>query len=778
MLKAVVAILSLLLGTTCDAPATRPGASAQPSPPAPAAPPTLEPSSAEIAPSGVVQEIMAVEEAPDRHRAALRAVERSSSEDERGRLRWVAGQAALAAADWDAARQIFLRLAESDHPLAPWAGLTLGEAIAEEAPERAVALLEPLSQDDWAGRNRARSGLALASARLGDSDRAVTLYRDILEGVAPTKSGQPAAGRLAELLATRPDTESKLEALQLYRRVFTRAPLGRGVADAQRAAAAVLATLPDDARAAVARLPGEDAFARADALFRAVRHREAETAFGEIAADERMDGELRCRARLMQGKAMLRRRERDRGATHMEAVANECTDLEVRAAALFNAARAHARRNRLRAAITHYEALEQLVPNHRLADDALFRAALAARDNGDAEGLVRRLRALPERYPAGDMRGEARFSLTWELRRQARDEDDPARKTALREEAVAQLDASMQEGPGEHGEDIRGRAAYWRARLLVDLGRSPEAIDGYANIVRRWPLSYYAQQALRRIGELDADKVTELRYERPDPATLPALSFPWREEFDSAAFRRALELLRVGENRTAIAELQFLGAMGEGADPDMMWAAAAVLDAAKAYPEASRFVRRRLGTFMRTAPEGRAYHLWRIAYPDAFSPMIEEVAANEGVPPAFVRAIAREESAFDPRAVSVAHAYGLIQLIRPTAERFARDLGVSATPDALREPRNNLRIGTRFIAFLWGHYEANPALVPSAYNAGEAACDRWLRRSDGMALDEFIDSIPYDETRRYTRRVNQTYGIYTWLETGNLPPLAETLPDR
>jgi soluble lytic murein transglycosylase len=68
--------------------------------------------------------------------------------------------------------------------------------------------------------------------------------------------------------------------------------------------------------------------------------------------------------------------------------------------------------------------------------------------------------------------------------------------------------------------------------------------------------------------------------------------------------------------------------------------------------------------------------------------------------------------------------------------------------------------------------------VPAAYNAGQGALDRWLRERGELPLDEFVERIPYDETRRYTRRVLQTWGVYAWLDEGRLLELAMALPQR
>jgi soluble lytic murein transglycosylase len=82
------------------------------------------------------------------------------------------------------------------------------------------------------------------------------------------------------------------------------------------------------------------------------------------------------------------------------------------------------------------------------------------------------------------------------------------------------------------------------------------------------------------------------------------------------------------------------------------------------------------------------------------------------------------------------------------------------------------------MSWLWLRYADNPVVLPAAYNAGQGATDRWLRERPTQRLDEWVEDIPYDETRRYTRRVIQSWGIYGWLDRGELPTLAARLPSR
>jgi soluble lytic murein transglycosylase len=700
-------------------------------------------------------------EAVERARRALNG----AGDAERPRLQWLLAKAKRRDGHAGQSLEWLARVAESDHPLAPWAALLRGELLEATHPAAAVAAVGDLADERWAGRGRARLVRARALMALDRAAEAVPELRALV-AAAPDRVGAASPGMpLAEWLEASGEPEGLEEALGLYRRVATRAPLTGVGREAAERANRILSKLPTDRRGALADVPLDDAFARAHALYGSMRHQEAEDAFAALARQLDGNPERRCEAELYQGKAMLRRRERTAAAQLLGDVAERCTDRDVRARARFLTAQAHGRLGHNEQAMAHYAVVEKEAPDHRLADDALFRAALAAGDRGDVEGMVRRLEALPDRYPQGDMRSEALFRLAWRARSEGRHQD-----------ALGHLDRLLQQGEDGRQEGEVGRTAYWRARTLEDAGRHAEAATAYTQVIHRWPLGYHAQHALGRLDALDAQAAGRVRalFERGRSAE--GLPFTRRPELAEPGFLRALELLQVGEVDLAMAELEHSGALGAGADRGLLWLVGALLDRAGAHPQASRLTRTRLAHFRRTLPAGRAHGLWRIAYPQAFSPLIEQVAQGESLPPSFVRAVAREESAFDPNAVSVAHARGLIQIITPTAQRFARELDLPSDPSSLHRPEVNLRIGARFIRYLFDRYRDNPAVVPAAYNAGEGAANRWLRARPDMPLDEWVEAIPYDETRRYTRRVLETWGIYRYLDEGELTVLPQALP--
>ena len=117
----------------------------------------------------------------------------------------------------------------------------------------------------------------------------------------------------------------------------------------------------------------------------------------------------------------------------------------------------------------------------------------------------------------------------------------------------------------------------------------------------------------------------------------------------------------------------------------------------------------------------------------------------------------RQESVFDPGAVSPAAAYGLMQLLVTTASRVA---GRPVDASALVDPATNITLGTRYLRQLLDRFDGNLAKALAAYNGGEDAVAKWERRAPGAPTDEFVETISYRETRQYVKQVLGNYRRY------------------
>jgi soluble lytic murein transglycosylase len=160
--------------------------------------------------------------------------------------------------------------------------------------------------------------------------------------------------------------------------------------------------------------------------------------------------------------------------------------------------------------------------------------------------------------------------------------------------------------------------------------------------------------------------------------------------------------------------------------------------------------------------------LHRYWYPVAFWDKVEEAARHNSLDPYIILSVMREESRFDQAAKSPAGAYGLMQLMPQTAYRLDRQLNLGIQrPSQLTDPGNNIALGAYYLKALSEEFPS-PAHVLAAYNAGESAVRSWQKRFPHRAVDEFIEDIPYAETRNYVKKVLTSYYQYRRISTPGL----------
>jgi soluble lytic murein transglycosylase len=158
---------------------------------------------------------------------------------------------------------------------------------------------------------------------------------------------------------------------------------------------------------------------------------------------------------------------------------------------------------------------------------------------------------------------------------------------------------------------------------------------------------------------------------------------------------------------------------------------------------------------------------WQCVYPLAQWPLVRQEAKAQGLDPYLVTALMREESAFAPLAISGAGARGLMQLMPETADQVAKKYGVARDPSApLETPEVNIRLGTIHLAELLRDNGGNLSLALASYNAGWPQVRNWIERFGITDAEQFIEDIPYSETRNYVKRVLGSYERYTSLYGG------------
>lgn len=585
----------------------------------------------------------------------------------------------------------------------------------------------------------------------------------------------PKGPRRAEAMFLRAEALQALarppaEIAAAYRKVWAEAPLESWATRADDRLEA-LATAAGATQASALRARTLDELVtRGMLLFDANQNVQAEATFTSALALPGLDKSTLCKCRFHLAQSVWKQRQRTRAAPLFEQAVAACRDADdgnLRARSLYQGARSFASAGDKDKALALYAQVEESFPEHRLADDARLRAAEIHSDGGKSDEAERLLRNLADLYPKGDMAPEALWRLAF----------DRWRKRDL-DQALRWLDEVLRRYPREDIWYADGRALYWKARILEKKHKAKEARASYERAVREYPLSVYTLLALERMRrsfpEARTVLVRELRSHMGDK------KWPWdfgkQEIFGEAGFLRAVEFARLGLGSEARRELGKLGlgakqAKGEVNRPsgrgDALWIAAILLDRGEQWHASHSIPRHTLTGFRRAYPNGgRREAEWRIAYPKAFAALVAKHCRANQVPEALQWAIMREESSFYPRAESFANALGLVQMMPRTAKRFA---AWTVTREALFDPNKNLEVGSRFLAFLLDHYGGAVPLVISGYNAGEGGVDRWLRERGDWQLDEFIEAIPYDETRGYTKRVLSSYLTYAWLYRPDKP---------
>ena len=149
----------------------------------------------------------------------------------------------------------------------------------------------------------------------------------------------------------------------------------------------------------------------------------------------------------------------------------------------------------------------------------------------------------------------------------------------------------------------------------------------------------------------------------------------------------------------------------------------------------------------------------KILYKKDYSEYVVKYSQEYDVEEELIYAIIKAESNFNPTAVSISNAQGLMQLMYSTAQEVAENYGIFLKAENIFDPEININIGTIYISQLMKKYQCLE-LALAAYNAGVGNVDRWIREGIIEADGSNIENIPYKETNTYVRKILRDYKIY------------------
>jgi soluble lytic murein transglycosylase len=269
--------------------------------------------------------------------------------------------------------------------------------------------------------------------------------------------------------------------------------------------------------------------------------------------------------------------------------------------------------------------------------------------------------------------------------------------------------------------------------------------------------------SLNRLAALDREGTRSLVAElkRPNDKTEGFIEMV-PEVAENRHFVAGVLLLRLSLFKLAAQEFGALRAEFPNRD-EVGWLVAKLFDRSGNYQRSHAVPGPRLDMHL-AYPAGSNVERWKIAFPQPYLDEVTKRARERGLNPAIIYAIMREESGFNAGVESYANAYGLLQLMLPTANDMSKLTGRGkVAPRDLFQPAVNIELGTMFMKVLSQSYDGHAALIIGGYNGGRGNIDKWLRDRGRMPLDLWVEEIPFAQTREYVKRVTTSYWVYHWL---------------
>jgi soluble lytic murein transglycosylase len=375
-------------------------------------------------------------------------------------------------------------------------------------------------------------------------------------------------------------------------------------------------------------------------------------------------------------------------------------------------------------ATTALSGFAQTYPSDTAAPTALYVLGDALFDRGDWSGTARWFGELIARYPSDARASLARFRL------------------AARAYRAGELDsaATLYQGEVTAGGPQRTGARFWLGKVMLARGDSAGARAVWRALAREDSLGYYGLRARRE---------TDLP---PLAVVAPSAALPPTPTGVAGGLARLDTLLLAGLDSEAQLEVRaVLGRPPQDLDALLAWSEGLGL---RGFGSAG--VRLGWQAFIKAPSDPRVL---RAIYPWPVRPAVEAEAQEFGVDAKLLVAIVRQESVFDVEALSPAGARGLAQLTPGTAAITARGLDVTFYPEWITVPDLNLHLGAAHLAELLRRFGRLEAAI-AAYNAGASPVTRWLEREGAEDPDQFIELIPYPETRGYVRSVLRNRELY------------------
>jgi peptidoglycan lytic transglycosylase len=561
--------------------------------------------------------------------------------------------------------------------------------------------------------------------------------------------GQQAIAYLEKHRApTNPETElalagayqaegAKDKAAEIFRRIYFEMP----TSDQAGAAALALQGLGESSPQG----SFEQRHTRADLLLKARRFQDAVTELTPLV--EQAPAAKLLSMRMEYAAALYRARKRDDAQRLLQQIMeDDKAGVELKPQALYLLAEiARDKDDRSR----HAELLSQLrmlAPESRWFEESLLSAGNMYMLKNEFDSGIKFYAELYQLQAKGRFSPYAHWKTAWLSYRLGKKEE----AARLFEEQL-QLYPSSSEVPA---------AIYWRGRLAEEEGNKQQARAYYTKLTENYRYFYYANLARIRLGRLGTEEIG-------DPALLDALPRPalpptsWDPPEDNLRLQKARLLANGALFDFAIQELQLAAA---GSPPWLAKALAELYGDSGSYIRGIEALKRAVPSYFAVEMDRIPRPVWEGLFPRAFWDDLKKNSAANHLDPYLVASLIRQESEFNPGAVSRANAMGLMQLLPTVGRGLAKEMKIHHfSNEDLLVAGTNLTLGTRYFKRMVDHYGGQVEYALAAYNAGEDRVDEWRKNGKFQDVEEFVESIPFTETREYVQAIMRNAALYKLL---------------
>ncbi|HKP85748.1 MAG TPA: transglycosylase SLT domain-containing protein [Blastocatellia bacterium] len=537
------------------------------------------------------------------------------------------------------------------------------------------------------------------------------------------------------------DTTGKTEqAIKLYRRIYYELPATRASVRAEERLAALGASVKDKPDSF------EEARSRADALFESKQYGESSRAYADLIA-RFPEAEKSDEIQLRLGKSLLNAKQPAQSVAPLARVSDR--NAELKAEALFNQAEALRRSNRAGESAVIVDRLLNQYQKSQWAQEALYNLARDLdKQDRDLEAASR-YRQLLGLYPKSQYAPEASYNMGWQ-----------AYRSKQYAEAARILEQHLASYRYPETKFI-GEAGFWAAKAEERLGNKARALALYTVVNERYRYGYHGYLAGMRAGKLRAAEPGLRPEQAKQGSDLDRIS-------RNATYVEKVEETADGAEALRFAKADDFEVIGLG---DMVIKELnAALEKAPSSPKINlriaQYYSRRGENFQATLVLRRGYpdiysyreeevprEAWEIFFPIVAWGTIKQEAKRYGIDPYTAAGLIRQESVFNPNAISRVGARGLMQVMPTTGQQISRRQGIGAITAAdLYNPTINIKLGMNYLAQMLGQF-GRIEYAAAAYNAGPGRAQAWIAARGGLDIEDWIEAIPFTETRGYVQGV-------------------------